>query len=855
MDGSLGMGRTIKRFWWLWSLVALGVCYELARRWGLRTFLLLPLVWLAAIGGGYVLCRLKRVRWAGTAVLLAGAVYCSYVRGERFVSQSREAGRLAAALGRRIASQPFRWARSFRRESDPATLVRWTSSRLLGTPELPPPYQSRLAFPNLHFKNPVVLTWSESAERWFLAEEQGRVLSFADARETGQVVELIDVQHVIWGMAVHPRFAENGFLYVTYHDRDPSSLRVARFTANRQTGLVDRQSEKTIIGWEMLGHEGGCLEFGPDGYLYVSVGDKGAYDYKETGQDISDLHASILRLDVDHPPEGRAYAVPTDNPFVDTEGARPEIWSYGLRQVWKMSFDRETGELWAADVGQDLWESVHLIHRGDNCGWSLFEGAHPLFPERKRGPTPIVPPVVEQSHAVMRSITGGHVYHGAKLPELDGCYLYADYDTGTVWSIAREGDQPVVNTMIADTPLRISGFAIDCAGEVLILDHVGGQIFELAETPPTERSPAYVRQFPRKLSETGLFASTAKYQPAVGVIPYSVNSQLWSDGAYKDRFLAVNAGGPIDFEAIALDASQPGWNAWRLPNGAALVKTFWLELEPGKPESRRRVETRVMVVQDLPEDPTHRYKDMNKLWHVYSYAWNDAQTDAELVERDGLDRPYEINDPGATEPRRQVWHYPSRFECMMCHTKSAGYLLGVKTAQLNRPGQLGHAGENQLEFFDRARLLDLNASTAPPFLTKLVDPTDEQAPLELRARSYLHANCSHCHMPYGGGNSPLDLRYHVSLAEMNLIGRRPAHGDLRIEGALLVAPGDPERSLLYQRMNRPDTGRMPKVGSSVVDAFGTRLIRDWIVALGDRADEFAASGTEPSTPTVSEGWK
>ncbi len=836
--------------WSLWRIVpfvALGAGYELSVRWGLRTFFLLPLVWLAAIFAGRWLCRIGRDTWplasrGCVALLVAGAIYLSYDRGNRFLIQSRQAGILLANLCRRVSSQPLRLARVVRRVTNPTTLDQWTTSHFAGTPEPPPTFESRLAFPGLHFKNPVALAWNSGAQRWFLAEEQGRVLSFADSRETDEVVEALDMHHVIRGMATHPQFTDNGYLYLTYFDQSVSTLRVSRFTTSKPTGVADRQSEKMIIEWPMKGHEGGCLAFGPDGFLYVSVGDKGSYDYQETGQDITDLYGSILRLDVDDA-AGRPYRVPGDNPFVNTEGARPEIWSYGLRQVWKMSFDLATGELWAGDVGQDLWESIHLIRRGGNSGWSIYEGAHPLFPDRKRGPTPIVPPVVEQSHSVMRSVTGGHVYRGNKLPQLRGRYLYGDYDTGTVWSIeiGRNVKQAVVNTLIADTPLRISGFGIDESGEVLILDHVGGQIFELTEKVLTEDELARIDNFPRKLSDTGLFSSTKDYQPAVGLFPYLVNSQLWSDGAHKDRFMTVNGPGRVDFEAVSLDPNAPGWNAWRFPDGSAFVKTFWLELEPGRPTSRRRVETRVMVVEDLPEDPTHRYKDMNKLWHMYSYAWNEDQTDAELVECEGRDRTYEINDAGEAELRQQIWHYPSRFECLMCHTKSAGYLLGVKTAQMNRSGQQGHFDENQLDYLDRARLIDLNASAAPPFLPSLVDPADKNAPLELRARSYLHSNCSHCHMPYGGGNSKIDVRYHVALADMNLIGERPTQGNLGIDGALLISPGEPERSLLYQRMNRLGMGRMPKVGSSVVDSAGTQLIRAWIMELRDRPKTSAQS--------------
>ncbi len=788
-----------------------------------RILLLVALVWLLGWAAYLILPRIRRGRWSpfsgNVSILFTCSliIVCSMV----FHKVSEQ------SLTEHFLVQCQRVERRIKRELWPIASPRWTTSQFHGTPEPPPALKSQLAFSKLNFHHPIAMSWIPIVERWVLAEEQGRIVSFSDARNTDQLLQILDLKRVIWGMAVHPQFHLNGYLFVSY--MDAGTMRVVRFTTNKTTGMLDPESQSAVIEWPQLGHEGGCLDFGLDGCLYVSVGDSGAYDSGETGQDISDLYGSILRLDVDHPTANNGYSVPSDNPFVGMEGARPEVWSYGLRQVWKMSFDRVTGELWAGDVGQDLWESIHLIRRGGNCGWSIFEGAHPLFPDRKKGPTPIIPPVVEQSHSVMRSITGGHVYRGSKLPLLQGLYLYGDYDTGTVWSIQRDRGQTIANQLIADTPLRISSFTIDKSGEVLIVDHIGGQIFELTESTPEELK--YDHQFPRKLSQTELFASTAEHRPQAGVLPYSVNSPLWADGADKDRFLAVPEGASIDFEGVPYENSVPGWDNWGFPDGTALVKTFSLETERGNPHTRRRVETRVMIVENLPEDPNHRYKASNKLWHGYSYVWSEDQTDAELVDAEGLDQEFEIRDATSSKRHKQVWHFPSRFECMMCHTRSAGFVLGVSTAQLNRFGLLGHGGLNQLDFLDRARLIDRNASAAPPTHPMLPDPADTHLPVELRARSYLHANCAHCHRPYGGGNGKLDLRFHASSSEMNALEERPVHGTLGVDDAFVIKPGDPERSMLYHRMTTLNAGRMPKAGSSEVDHLGAQLIYEWIQQL------------------------
>ena len=179
------------------------------------------------------------------------------------------------------------------------------------------------------------------------------------------------------------------------------------------------------------------MAFGPDGDLYITAGDgTTGSDPAITGQDLTDLNASILRIDVDHPDPGKPYGVPKDNPFLNIPKARPEIWAFGVRNPWRMSFDPATGNLWLGDVGQDLWEMIYLVKRGGNYGWSVMEGSHPFYPERKIGPAPISPPIVEHHHSEARSITGGYVYHGKRLPELANHYIYCCYQTGTVWGSA-----------------------------------------------------------------------------------------------------------------------------------------------------------------------------------------------------------------------------------------------------------------------------------------------------------------------------------------------------------------------------------------------------------------------------------
>ncbi len=262
--------------------------------------------------------------------------------------------------------------------------------------------------------------------------------------------------------------------------------RVSRFeTGLRAPRRVKPESEKIIIEWPSGGHNGGEAIIGPDGYLYICTGDgTGGSDINNTGQGLTDLLSVMMRLDVEHPDPGRNYSIPKDNPFINVPGARPEIWAFGFRNPWRMSFDAETGRLWVGDVGQDLWEMIRVVRKGDNHGWSVQEGSHPFHPHKKAGPGPIVPPVVEHHHTECRSITGGYVYHGAKFPELRGAYVYGDYQYGKIWGLRYDGQKVTWHKELADTAVFIASFAVSRDGEIYAVDNSTGFIHALERTPP-----------------------------------------------------------------------------------------------------------------------------------------------------------------------------------------------------------------------------------------------------------------------------------------------------------------------------------------------------------------------------------
>ncbi len=704
----------------------------------------------------------------------------------------------------------------------------WTTSRVVGSPEPPSPYRLARAFPGIKFAEPLELQAITGTDRFVVAERAGKLFTFRDDQQVDHTDLLLDLKRTVYGVACHPQFATNGYVYVASvldtTKEEPKGSRVSRYKATGSPPVADPASETIIIEWPSGGHNGGCLRFGPDGYLYLSTGDgSGIADSLETGQDVSDLLGALLRLDVDRPSAGRNYGIPADNPFVGKAGARPELYAYGLRQAWKFSFDRRSGDLWAGEIGQDLWEMVLKVEKGGNYGWSIVEGTHPFRPARKLGPTPILKPIIEHAHSDFRSITGGYVYQGSRLSELRGAYIYGDYDTGRVWSFRYRDGRLSDHGELTDTQLRIVAWGESNSGELYAVDFVGGGFHQLVKAPPADPNAP---KFPRKLSETGLFTSTKDYQPAKGVIPYSVNSQLWSDGAIKDRFIALPGDSQLEFDAVTYPQPAPGSTpGWRFPDGTVLVKTFALELEPGKSESRRRIETRLLSVERVGGN--EEYGD--QVWTGYTYIWNDEQTDAELADSKGLDRVFQIREGGKV--REQTWHFPSRAECTLCHTVSAKYALGVNTMQMNRDHDYGGVVANQLATLNHIGLFKTPLPQSPEALPKLVDFRDTTQSLDARARSYLQSNCAHCHRKWGGGNAEFQLLSTLPLADLGIVNTRPNHGAFNLIDPRVLVTGEPDRSMLFHRMTRLGLGRMPHIASNEIDRDAVELIREWIGSL------------------------
>tara|TARA_Y100000589_G_scaffold330525_1_gene380436 strand:- start:2620 stop:3696 length:1077 start_codon:yes stop_codon:yes gene_type:complete len=327
------------------------------------------------------------------------------------------------------------------------------------------------------FRAPVqVLPTPSSKPELAMVEQRGRVI--AVGLETGSKkrtildmrdkVRLTQSEEGLLSIAYDPDQSKNPHVYLYYTASKPRRTVLSRMNV-KPDGMIDKSTEKIVLEVEQpyWNHNGGTVLFGPDGMLYLSIGDGGAAnDPQDHGQNLGNLLATIIRIDV-HTDEA-PYVVPSDNPFVGVEGARPEIWAYGLRNVWRMHFDSKTGDLWAADVGQNKWEEVDLIVKGGNYGWRLREGKHD-FNNPEGSTVEVIDPIVEYPRSAGGSITGGFVYRGEKIPGLQGAYLFSDYMSGRLWATVMQPDgEPFTREIYKGQPMAISSFGEGTDGELYV---------------------------------------------------------------------------------------------------------------------------------------------------------------------------------------------------------------------------------------------------------------------------------------------------------------------------------------------------------------------------------------------------
>ncbi|AZT85625.1 hypothetical protein EHN06_19870 [Marinobacter sp. NP-4(2019)] len=643
--------------------------------------------------------------------------------------------------------------------------------------------------PSLDFNSPLLMLPHPTETGIFYVVEQGGAIYRLDLATEGrtQLADLSEAYSLstcgecgLLGMAFDPAFSTNGFVYLSFTENTSAGMTsfVARFESADNGQSLRRDGTGNLLRSNLVeqqqpfnNHNGGHIAFGPDGLLYVGLGDGGsANDPGNRAQSLSTWLGKILRLNPDGSPASNG--IP---------GALPEIYAYGLRNPWRWSFDRETGDLWAGDVGQNRFEEISRINLGGNYGWRCYEGFERTSNSCGDSPSgPFIEPVTAYGRSDGVSVTGGYVYRGNNIPALQGDYLFSDFGSGTLWALTEQPDGGFARRTLLETGRNVASFAEDTAGELYLVTFSG-----LFRIDPV----AVESELPQQLSDTGCVQASAPWQPADGLIPYTVIEPFWSDGADKTRYLALPDG-----TRITVDDSGD----FDLPRGSVLVKNFLL--------GQSLIETRLFL------------HNADGSWSGYSYQWNEAGTDAELV-----DGSQDVDVGG------QIWHYPSAGECSLCHTAAAGFSLGLETRQLNRDFTYPQTGVTANQLATLAGIGVLSEQPTPAQREqRLSRSTDDNAPITPRARSYLHANCSHCHRPGGTTQSAMDLRFTTPLSDTGACETPPGNGDLGRTGAQLLTPGDADNSLLYLRMISEREFRMPPISTLQEDTQGAQLVADWI---------------------------
>jgi glucose/arabinose dehydrogenase len=720
-------------------------------------------------------------------------------------------------------------------------------------------YTVNNAFPTVSLSSPVCIASPPGeTNRLFILEKglanpsTGNIVVITNLASPNRTVFMSltvmgDSESGFIGLAFHPGYATNGYFYV-FSSRNLTTSQgtgrhqcISRFqvTATNANFALPTSELMLIAQRDAAGnHNGGDLHFGPDGYLYASLGDEGAqYNGDGNAQRITnDFFSAILRLDVDKrpgnlPPNAHLasystnYAIPADNPYVgltnfngvaiDPTKSRTEFYSIGYRNPWRMSFDRGTGFLYVGDVGQDQYEEVSVITNGANAGWAYYEGLHlaktlyPSQPNIQTGPPPgLVFPIAEYPHSNPtnanyqgNAVIGGVVYRGTRISQLYGAYVFSDNGSGKLWMLRYDGTNATPFQYLNTDAAGPSAFGIDPRnGDILIAQLNNNQIGRLDYNATQTGTP-----LPATLAATGAFSDLVSLTPNAGIVSYDLNVPFWSDNAIKSRWFSVpNTNLAINFNPT---------NNWLFPTGSVWIKHFELELTNGVPASRKRLETRFIV------------RNTNGVYGV-TYRWTTPPTNALLVAETGLDEVFTNYTAGGAILNTQVWHYPGRAECLACHTLQGGHALGFNTAQLNRDFNYSGTTTNQIEALRLAGYFS-NAVPNRYLLPTMAHSTNDAVSLEYRARSYFAANCVQCHQPGGIVSALWDARLSTP-GPQNGIVNGPVNNNFGNTNSRVIAPGSLANSILFQRVANLGPGHMPPLATSVVNTQAVTLLAAWI---------------------------
>lgn len=713
------------------------------------------------------------------------------------------------------------------------------------------------AYPNLNdfFFSPVMVTNDGINDLVYVVDKEGAIYVFPNKENViaTEVRKLLDIKSTVLNnnesgmlsMAFDPHFATNGFIYVYYIFGETDNFYprtdgmvggktgdaiIERWTVNNPANPTSAGSKVEVLRIPQLGedHKGGMMQFHPtEQYLYVGIGE-GGYGHSaftqnplpsdpynrrtnNSAQDPTTLRGKFIRIEpLAQAVNGKYYRVPTDNPFIGRVGYLPEIWSMGHRNPWRWAFDTDAPyTLWETEIGQDTdlaYEEVNIITKGQNYGWPVCEGT------RNRGVlggdaaknclTDFVPPREGYGRTSGVSIIGGFVYRGTDLPNLNGSFIFGDYVSKRLWSVANDGQ---AKKLISEAfPHYISSIGKDLKKNLLISSHgreLGGpsSIFKVVDDDVASA------QILPTLSATGLFADLPNAIPAHGVIEYALNTNGWFDGGKMRHFVAIPNASKVTFDPTAI---------WNLPVGSVVVKHLSVATSAN---ANKPFTTSILFRQETG-------------WQAANYRWNVAGTDADLVTESSVEP-----DGGLVSVVRKV---ETGSTCAGCHKDAAGKLtpLASDTRQLN--GNFNYQGvtKNQLEVFNVIGLFSVGISNGSSY-EKFVAPTDSSVSLTVRAKSYLHTNCAHCHSGISGG---MDMRYGIALEAMKLVNDYNR-----------VVPGIPANSNVYKYQTGAGM-RMP-YGSVATNPEAETLFRNWINELGVDVSQTGIDVTATkSSPEVNE---
>ncbi|MEL6339293.1 MAG: PQQ-dependent sugar dehydrogenase [Myxococcota bacterium] len=665
------------------------------------------------------------------------------------------------------------------------------------------------AFPGVSFASPVAMFQPPGDPgRWYVVEQRGTVQTFVNDPEVTSTEVAIDVSSKVHlgyepgllGLAFHPDWPtvdEVFIFYVTLQGVQPgfgTRSVVSRFSLmSGSDHIFDPMSEVEILSMQKLDseHNGGGMAFDADGYLIIGVGDGGGWPPR-LSQDPSSLAGKFLRIDVNtpDPARGTAYSIPADNPFVNEPGYEPEIYASGLRNPWRWSIDPLTQSIYAGDVGLLTFEEVNRIEAGKDYGWPTAEGdrcrVEDWTDDTSCDPEAFELPITMYKNAMGCSITGGFVYRGDDIPHLYGKFVYGDFCLGRIWGYDVDGS-PENYEYLTDAPINISAFGLGLDGEIYPLDWWTGGINKIVGSDPV--------RMPERLSNTGCVQEDEPSKLAPQAISYRVNAPFYSeDTVYKERAFFLPDGETV-FVANSGD--------WVFPEGSVIAKQFYLGDE--------LFETRLLT----------RSADG---WAGWSYRWDEELNDGVRID---ISTSTTLSDGTS-------WIYPDRGQCLHCHTAPTNRTLGPETRQMNGAHYYPESERwsNQLDTLRAIGALRNAPSGDVSTIEAMPSPTDVDAPIEDRAKAYLHTNCAQCHQPGGGGYGLADFRYSTPLSGMNICNVSAWSSSFGNLDAALLVPGAKENSLIYERLSRADAHAMHPYRATV-DVTGRDVVGAWIDSLSE----------------------